>query len=86
MLDSPLDPGSVRVNPYPGMAIRKCVAVWLGVIYDFQATNRKDGGLSVRHPPSSAFLLVAWESDKPHIRPEYTKTHRHKQVNALAFD
>jgi hypothetical protein len=68
------------------MAIRKCVAVWLGVIYDFQATNRKQEGLSVRLPHFSAFLLVAWESDKPHIWPEYTKTLRHKQVNALAFD
>jgi hypothetical protein len=33
------------------MAIKKCVAVRLGVIYDAQATNRKQGGLPVSPPP-----------------------------------
>jgi hypothetical protein len=32
------------------MAIKKGVAVWLGVIYDPQTTNRKQGGLPVRAP------------------------------------
>jgi hypothetical protein len=37
--------------------------MWLGVIYDSQATNRKQGGLSVRtHPrPPDSLLLVTWE-------------------------
>jgi hypothetical protein len=30
------------------MAIKKCIAVQLGVIYDPQVTNRKQGGLPVR--------------------------------------
>ncbi len=30
---------------------KKCVAVKLGVIYDSQATNRKQGGLPLRVPP-----------------------------------
>ncbi len=29
---------------------KKCVAIRLGVIYDSQATNRKQGGLPVRAP------------------------------------
>jgi hypothetical protein len=33
------------------MAISKCVAMRLGVIYDSQATIRKQGGLPVRAPP-----------------------------------
>jgi hypothetical protein len=32
------------------MAIKKCVAVQLGVIYDSSATNRKQGELPVRAP------------------------------------
>ncbi len=32
------------------MAIKKCVAMGLGVIYESQATNRKKGGLPVRAP------------------------------------
>jgi hypothetical protein len=47
----------------------------LGVIYDFQATNRKQGELSAITPlHPGAFLLVAWESFKPPSRSDYTKT------------
>jgi hypothetical protein len=42
------------------MAIKKCVAVQLGVIHDSQVTNRKKG-----EPPSSCHTPS---------RPEYTKT------------
>jgi hypothetical protein len=45
------------------MAIKKCMAVQLVVIYDSQAANRKQGGLLVRALLSpAALLLVAWES------------------------
>ncbi len=33
------------------MAIKKNIAVWLGVIYDFQMTNRKQGRLQQEPPP-----------------------------------
>jgi hypothetical protein len=57
------------------MAVKKCVAVWLEVIYDSQATNRKQGGLPVRAPLLSAtFLMVAWESYMDPSQLEYTKT------------
>jgi hypothetical protein len=39
------------------MSIKKCIAMWLGVLYDSQATNRKQGGLSVR-----AALCTTWHS------------------------
>jgi hypothetical protein len=41
------DPFNINPNP---MAIKKCVAVRLEIIYDYQATNRKQGGLPVRVP------------------------------------
>jgi hypothetical protein len=44
------------------MALRKCVTVWLGVKYDSQATNRKQGELPVELSPPLVLLLVAWES------------------------
>jgi hypothetical protein len=57
------------------MAIKKCGAERLGVIYDSQTTNRKKGGQTVRVPlPSAALLLVALKSYMTFIRPEYTKT------------
>jgi hypothetical protein len=62
------------------MAIKKCVAVQLGVIYDSQATNRKQGGLPVRAPSPTALLLAARESNML----KYTKNN-HKQVEALTF-
>jgi hypothetical protein len=41
------------------MAIKKYVAVRLGVLYDSHATNQKQGGLPVRAPlPPAALLLV----------------------------
>ncbi len=49
------------------MAMKKCVAVWLGVIYDSQATNRKKGRLSVRAPLLAALLLVGWELYKKYF-------------------
>jgi hypothetical protein len=52
------------------MAIhKKDITVRLGVIYDSQATNRKQGGLPVR----AACLLVAYICMTP-SRLEYTKT------------
>jgi hypothetical protein len=55
------------------MAMKKCVAVRLVVIYDSQA-NWKQGGLP--EPPShpAALLLDAWETCMTHSWPEYTKT------------
>jgi hypothetical protein len=56
------------------MAIKKCIAVRLGVIYDFQVTNTKQGRLPAIAPtPSGALLLLAWESYRTHSRPECTK-------------
>jgi hypothetical protein len=67
------------------MAIKNCIALQLNVIDDFQATNRKQEGLSVRPPPLPRILLLAaWESYKPPNQPEYKK-HHHKQVDALTF-
>ncbi len=56
------------------MAIKKSMAVWLGAIYDSQATNRKQRELPVRAPPPAALLLVTWESYMTPSWPEYTKT------------
>jgi hypothetical protein len=57
------------------MAIKKCVAVRLGVIYDSKATNRKQGVLPVIAPLLPAiFLLVAWETYMTPSWSEYTKT------------
>jgi hypothetical protein len=53
---------------------KKCVAVWLRVRYDFQTTNRKQGGLPVRtSTPSGKLLLVACESYMTPSWLEYTK-------------
>jgi hypothetical protein len=40
----------LTINPNPDGSKKKCTAVRLEVIYDSQATNRKQGGLSVRAP------------------------------------
>jgi hypothetical protein len=40
----------LALNPNPDGYIKKCVAMWLGVIYDSQANSRKKGGLLVRAP------------------------------------
>jgi hypothetical protein len=55
------------------LAIKKCVAVQLGDIYDSQATYREQGGLPVKTPPAS-LLLVAWKSCMTLSQSEYTKT------------
>jgi hypothetical protein len=56
------------------MAIKKCVALQLGITYDSQTTNRKQGGLPARtHTTSGALLLVAWESYMTPTQPEYKK-------------
>jgi hypothetical protein len=53
---------------------KKCAAVQLGVIYDSQPNNRKLGGLPARTlTPSSALLLVFWESYITPSQLEYTK-------------
>jgi hypothetical protein len=41
---------------------KKHTTVQLGVMYDSQATNRKQGGLPVRAILPAALLLVTWES------------------------
>ncbi len=52
---------------------KKYVAMRLKVIYDSQATNRKQGGLPVTAPPPAALLLVAWES---YITPQLARIHK----------
>jgi hypothetical protein len=51
------------------MAVKKCIAVQLAVLYDSQATNRELRELLCQcptpHPLPSALLLVTWESYKP---------------------
>jgi hypothetical protein len=54
------------------MAIKKCLTVRLRVIYDSQATNRKQGGLLP--PPPTELLLVVWGSYMTPSWPGYTKT------------
>jgi hypothetical protein len=56
------------------MAIKKCIAVRLGVIFDSQATKRKQGGLPVRAPLPTILLLFAWEPSMTTSQPGYTKT------------
>jgi hypothetical protein len=67
------------------MAIKKCIAMRLGVIYDSQVTNRKQGGIPVRAQPppkqsywshgSHIWLTAAgWNTQNYHI-----------QVEALTF-
>jgi hypothetical protein len=57
-----------------GMATKNCVALWLGVIYDSQATNIKQCRLLERTPiPSLALILVAWKSYITPCQPECTK-------------
>jgi hypothetical protein len=67
------------------MAIKKCLAVRLGVIYDSRATNRKKGRLPVRAPlplphsnwsPGSHIWFPAIQN---------TQIHCHKQVEAFTF-
>jgi hypothetical protein len=56
------------------MAIKKWIAVRLGVLYDSQTTNRKLRGVPARAPnPSGALQLVAWESYLTPSWPEDTK-------------
>ncbi len=68
------------------MAIKKCVVVRLGVIYDSQTTNRMQGELPVRaHPPASIpidHLEVIYDS-KPARMHKNTITNSWKQ---LRFD
>jgi hypothetical protein len=57
------------------MAIKKCVAVRLGVIFDSQMTNRKQEGLLVRAPlPPPHFYLSLGTSYMTPSQLEYTKT------------
>ncbi len=67
------------------MAIKKCVAVRKGVIYDSQATNRKQGGLPVR---ASLPLPYSYWSSESHIRlpaGRNTQKDHHKQGEAFTF-
>jgi hypothetical protein len=55
--------------------------MWLGVIYDSQATNRKHGGLPMRTPPQRTAIVllgVIYDSQPARIH----KTH-HIQLDAL---
>ncbi len=45
------------------MAIKKGVAVRLGVIYDSQVTKKEAGRIPCESPSPAALLLVVWESD-----------------------
>jgi hypothetical protein len=56
------------------MAIKKCVAMRLGVINESRTTNRKQRGLPVKALSPTALLLVAWESHMTPSWQEYTKT------------
>jgi hypothetical protein len=58
------------------MAIKKCIAARLGVIYDSQVTHRKQGGLSLRGP--HPLLLVAWES---YVTLSQLKIHKNTTAN-----
>jgi hypothetical protein len=68
--------GSWLIYPKPD-GYKNCAAVWLGVIYDLQATNRKQGGLPVRIP-NSYWLhgshispLAGWKTQKHN--PKYSR-------------
>jgi hypothetical protein len=64
---------ALRINPNPD-GYKKCIAMRLEVIYDFQATNRKLEGLLPRTTThSGTLLLVAWQSYMTPSRPEWTK-------------
>ncbi len=65
------------------MAIKKCIAMRLGVIYDSQMTNRKQRGLRVRDLKSllhSYWRLGVYDSQSAAMHKNY-----HKQVEALEF-
>ncbi len=67
------------------MAIKKCIYVRLGVIYDSQVTNRNQGG-----PPVRALLPLPYSNWSPgsHIGlpdSQYTQNHYQKQVADLTF-
>jgi hypothetical protein len=64
------------------MAIKKCVAVGLGVIYDSQATNRKQGGLPVRAPLP---LLHSYWSPGSRTAGRNIQKNYYKKVEALTF-
>ncbi len=55
-----------------------------GVIYEFQANNKKQGGLPVTDPPPRCIPNGRLEVIYAPSRPEYSKTH-HKQVEAFTF-
>jgi hypothetical protein len=59
----------------------------LVVIYDVQATNKKQGGLPVRDPPPSpaSLLLVAKESYMTPSRQKYILKYHLKKVEAYLF-
>jgi hypothetical protein len=61
------------INPNPD-GCKRCIAMRLGVIFDYQATNGKQGGLPVKAPSPGALILVAWESYITPSWPECTKT------------
>ncbi len=58
------------------MAIKMCVALWMGVIYASQVTNRKQGRLPMTAPlpPPAALLLITRESYTTPGRPVYRTT------------
>jgi hypothetical protein len=63
----------------------------LGVIYDSQATNRKQGRFPVRArlprlPRLHGLLLIAWESYMTPSYPEYTKTASQTRWKLLLLD
>jgi hypothetical protein len=65
-------------NPDPG-GYKKCITMWLGVTYDFQATNRKQGGLPVRtHHPRQRIAIgrlgVVYDSQPAGIHKNTSQT------------
>jgi hypothetical protein len=74
---------SLKSTRYPiQMALKKCVAMRLGVICDSQTTNRKQGRLPVRAPPP--LLHSYWKPGDSQLA-EIHKEYHYKQVEALTF-
>jgi hypothetical protein len=73
----------VMLNPNPVGHI-KGVTVWLGVLYDSQVTNRRQGGFSARALCPLAHSY--WAPRSHRSRPEYTKTPSNSGYILLLFD
>jgi hypothetical protein len=64
-------------NPNPGY--QKYVDVWLGVIFDFQATNRKEGRYTFVAKPLTSHL---GSSREPGVHASYPlRVHKNSTIN-----